>query len=112
MLLQVGLVGRERLVLDLSCRKRDGRYYVVTDRWQRFSELEVNEGTLADLGARHLHLPLFCPALLMCLARSNLCACICTVGMWDGSIKLCPSKKICAAISRRSKRYACAASAP
>lgn len=37
----VGLVGRERLVLDLSCRKRDGRYYVVTDRWQKFTDLEV-----------------------------------------------------------------------
>ncbi|MBR3153489.1 MAG: phosphoribosylformimino-5-aminoimidazole carboxamide ribotide isomerase, partial [Lachnospiraceae bacterium] len=29
-------VGRERLVLDLSCRKRDGRYYICTDRWQKF----------------------------------------------------------------------------
>ena len=26
-------VGREHIVLDLSCRKRDGAYYVVTDRW-------------------------------------------------------------------------------
>ena len=32
-------VGKQRLVLDLSCRKRDGQYYVVTDRWQRFSSL-------------------------------------------------------------------------
>ena len=38
-------------MLDLSCRKREGRYWVVTDRWQRFSELEVSERTLADLGA-------------------------------------------------------------
>ncbi len=31
-------VGRERLVLDVSCRKRgDGRYYVVTDRWQKYT---------------------------------------------------------------------------
>jgi phosphoribosylformimino-5-aminoimidazole carboxamide ribotide isomerase len=36
------LVGRERLVIDLSCRKRSGRYYVVTDRWQKFTEVEVN----------------------------------------------------------------------
>jgi phosphoribosylformimino-5-aminoimidazole carboxamide ribotide isomerase len=49
-LLQVNLVGKERLVLDLSCRKRDGQYYVVTDRWQRFSELVVNQQTLDDLG--------------------------------------------------------------
>ncbi|CAL8470926.1 g10468 [Coccomyxa elongata] len=45
----VDLVGKERLVLDLSCRKRDGEYYVVTDRWQRFSELVVNQQTLDDL---------------------------------------------------------------
>ncbi len=48
---QVDLVGKERLVLDLSCRKRDGEYYVVTDRWQRFSELVVNQQTLDDLGS-------------------------------------------------------------
>lgn len=48
---QVDAVGRDRLVLDLSCRRRDdGRYYVVTDRWQRFSELVVDEHTLEDLG--------------------------------------------------------------
>ncbi len=43
-------MGKQRLVLDLSCRKRDGRYYVVTDRWQRFSELVVDAGTLSSLG--------------------------------------------------------------
>ena len=50
--MQVRQVGRERLVLDLSCRKRAGQYYVVTDRWQRFSELAVNESTLSELGKR------------------------------------------------------------
>ncbi len=35
-------VGKDRLVLDLSCRLKDDKYYVVTDRWQRFTELEVN----------------------------------------------------------------------
>jgi phosphoribosylformimino-5-aminoimidazole carboxamide ribotide isomerase len=40
------LVGPERLVLDLSCRRRDGRYYVVTDRWQKFTELTVTAETL------------------------------------------------------------------
>ena len=35
--------GPERLVLDLSCRRRtpDGPFYVVTDRWQKFTDLEV-----------------------------------------------------------------------
>ena len=42
-------IGRERLVLDLSCRKRDGAYWVVTDRWQSFTTLEVNAVTLERL---------------------------------------------------------------
>lgn len=42
-------VGRERLVLDLSCRKRDGAYFVVTDRWQKFTQLTVDRATLARL---------------------------------------------------------------
>ena len=39
-------VGKKRLVLDLSCRKKDGLYYIVTDRWQKFTEHVVNEETL------------------------------------------------------------------
>jgi phosphoribosylformimino-5-aminoimidazole carboxamide ribotide isomerase len=46
-LLQV--VGKQRLVLDLSCRQRDGSFYVVTDRWQRFTEENVNAESLAKL---------------------------------------------------------------
>jgi len=42
-------VGRNKLVLDLSCRLRDGRYYIVTDRWQKFTTCEVNEATLNQL---------------------------------------------------------------
>jgi len=45
----VATVGKERLVLDLSCRMRDGAYYVVTDRWQAFTDLEVNTDTLSEL---------------------------------------------------------------
>lgn len=39
-------VGKQRLVLDLSCRKRGENYFVVTDRWQKFTELIVNKETL------------------------------------------------------------------
>lgn len=42
----VRLIGREKLVLDLSCRKREGKYFVVTDRWQKFTELEITAETL------------------------------------------------------------------
>lgn len=41
--LQVKLVGKQRLVLDLSCRQRDGQYWVVTERWQNFSQLALSE---------------------------------------------------------------------
>lgn len=34
-------VGKERLVLDISCRKRGEDYYVVTDRWQKFTDEKV-----------------------------------------------------------------------
>jgi len=42
-------VGKERLVLDLSCRLRDGAYYIVTDRWQRFTDVPVTARTLHEL---------------------------------------------------------------
>ena len=45
----INAVGRARLVLDLSCRKRGDAYWVVTDRWQRFSELVITPETLAQL---------------------------------------------------------------
>lgn len=34
-------IGPNRLVLDLSCRKRGEAYYVVTDKWQRFTDLTL-----------------------------------------------------------------------
>lgn len=42
-------IGRERLVLDLSCRKRGEDYYIVTDRWQKFTEVRLNERVLDEL---------------------------------------------------------------
>lgn len=36
-------VGAEHIVLDMSCRKKDGRYLVVTDRWQKYTSQIVNE---------------------------------------------------------------------
>lgn len=47
----VEAVGREHLVLDLSCRRRDGRYYIVTNRWQCFTEAEVTPRLLDELSA-------------------------------------------------------------
>ena len=38
----VDVVGKEHIVLDLSCRKKQGEYYIVTDRWQKFTEEKVS----------------------------------------------------------------------
>lgn len=45
----VRAIGKRRLVLDLSCRLRDGAYYIVTDRWQKFTEERVSVETLEKL---------------------------------------------------------------
>ncbi|MFZ0826398.1 MAG: phosphoribosylformimino-5-aminoimidazole carboxamide ribotide isomerase [Verrucomicrobiia bacterium] len=45
----VKTVGKDRLVLDLSCRKRGENYFVVTDRWQKFSEVAITPETLKKL---------------------------------------------------------------
>lgn len=45
----VQAVGREHLVLDLSCRKREDAYYVVTDRWQRFTQEQMDASLLNRL---------------------------------------------------------------
>ena len=39
-------IGKEHLVLDVSCRKKDDAYYVVTDRWQKFTSVKMNMDTL------------------------------------------------------------------
>lgn len=43
-------VGKEHIVLDLSCRMRNGKYYVVTDRWQKFTEQELTKELIYMLG--------------------------------------------------------------
>ena len=45
----VNAVGREHLVLDLSCRKRDGEYYIVTDRWQKYTNVKIDNEILDTL---------------------------------------------------------------
>lgn len=42
-------VGNEHLVLDLSCRKKDGKYYIVTDRWQKFTDVVLTPSVLDEL---------------------------------------------------------------
>ena len=42
-------VGRNRLVLDLSCRTKDDEYYIVTDRWQKLTDTTISEENLNRL---------------------------------------------------------------
>lgn len=43
------LVGKEHLVLDLSCRKKENSYYIVTDRWQKFTDTKLDEQSMEIL---------------------------------------------------------------
>ena len=43
------VVGRSHLVLDLSVRLRDGAYYIVTDRWQKFTDEELTPALITSL---------------------------------------------------------------
>ena len=45
----VAVTGKERLVLDLSCKARDGQYFIVTDRWQKFTNTVISAETLSEL---------------------------------------------------------------
>ncbi len=47
----VAAIGKDRLVLDLSCRRRGMKYYVVTDRWQKFTELTLSGEVLKKFAA-------------------------------------------------------------
>lgn len=44
-------VGKEHLVLDLSCRRKEDAYYIVTDRWQKFTNVQLNRQVLDELAS-------------------------------------------------------------
>lgn len=41
--------GKKHLVLDLSVRRSQDRYLIVTDRWQKYTHVELTEQTLEEL---------------------------------------------------------------
>jgi phosphoribosylformimino-5-aminoimidazole carboxamide ribotide isomerase len=54
----VSVVGKERLVLDLSCRRlpeaqrgEDEQYYVVTDKWQKYTTFALTAESLKQLAS-------------------------------------------------------------
>ncbi|KAH8106148.1 Phosphoribosylformimino-5-aminoimidazole carboxamide ribotide isomerase [Cristinia sonorae] len=40
------VVGKERLVVDVSCRRVGGSWFVATDKWQTITPMEITEETL------------------------------------------------------------------
>lgn len=45
----VSEVGKDRLVIDLSCKEKDGKWFVVTNQWKQFSDFEVNKENIQFL---------------------------------------------------------------
>lgn len=45
------LIGRDKLVVDLSCRRRDGSWWVAMNKWQDITDTEVSEETLKLMSA-------------------------------------------------------------
>lgn len=45
------VTGKEHLVLDLSCRKKGDAYYIVTDRWQKFTDVQLTPAVLDELSS-------------------------------------------------------------
>ena len=39
-------IGKKHLVLDLSCKKKNNNYYIVTDRWQKDTQICINDENL------------------------------------------------------------------
>ena len=79
-------VGIEHIVLDVSCRREeDGRYRIVTDRWQRFTDVTVKEETLRELSA-------FCDEYLIhAVDVEGMCAGIeQELAMLLGTCSVCP----------------------
>lgn len=42
----VTAVGKDKLVIDLSCKEKDGKWYVATNQWKQLSDVELNQETI------------------------------------------------------------------
>jgi phosphoribosylformimino-5-aminoimidazole carboxamide ribotide isomerase len=78
-----GAIGRERLVLDLSCRKRGDQYLVATNRWQTFTEEAVTH-ELLDLLAEYCDEFLVHAVDVEGLASGIDGELVALLGSWDG----------------------------
>lgn len=50
---------KSKLVLDLSCRRKDNTWFVAMDRWQTITEMEINQGTMTSPSDRPFKLTLY-----------------------------------------------------
>jgi phosphoribosylformimino-5-aminoimidazole carboxamide ribotide isomerase len=39
---------KTKLVIDLSCRRKDDKWFVATNKWQTITEFELNQGTYSS----------------------------------------------------------------
>lgn len=44
-------VGKEHIVLDLSCSRKDGRFYIMTDRWQKYTDTPLDAELMQALAS-------------------------------------------------------------
>jgi len=42
----VAAIGKDRLVIDLSCRKKDGGWFVAMNKWQDITDLEITQESI------------------------------------------------------------------
>ncbi len=76
-------VGKEHLVLDVSCRRKGEDYYIVTDRWQKFTEVVLSVPVLWELAE-------YCSEFLIHAvdvegkARGIEKPLVCMLGEWGG----------------------------
>ncbi len=42
-------VGKEHIVIDLSCRRRAGDYYIVTNRWQTYTDVKLTLAVIDEI---------------------------------------------------------------
>ncbi len=42
-------IGKDKLVLDMSCRKKNGDYYIVTNLWEKFTNVILDQKSLQDI---------------------------------------------------------------
>ena len=46
------LIGKEQLVIDLSCRRQKNSWFVAMNKWQTVTSLEISKGELGILSVQ------------------------------------------------------------